>query len=279
MKDLQNIKTKQTIMKTYIRLSILTLLSILFVACSNDDDNSTNNSNLQQPGVLSLNFDAVVENENFELNKTYTINNEQVSFSQFRYWISNVVLIDNKGNRFDVPNSYYLMEETEAISIQDDNYEYPPSKRETITLIDLPSGDYTNIEFGIGVDADYNDNLSLQAGELSQLNGMTNISWMWHTSYIFTSIKGKIESDDTTLVLETGLNENFSTVNLHFNEPIIVSAQENASVNFSTNIAAILSGLNFNETPEIGAATPEEMSIMANNFNQYAIKVVAKVNE
>ena len=267
-------------MKTYIRLSILSVISILFIACSDDDDSNTSqNLELEQQGALNLTFDAVVENEDFELHKTYTINNEEVSFSQLRYWVSNVVLIDSQGNRFEVPNSYYLLEENEAISVQEGSYEYPANKRETITLTELPAGDYTAIEFGIGIDEAYNDNLSLQAGELSQLNGMTNISWMWHTSYIFTSIKGKLLTDDTELVLETGLNENFSTVSLVFEEPVSISAENNEALNLTTNVAAILSGINFSETPVIGAATPEAMSLMATNFNKYAVEVANKTDE
>ncbi|GEP98503.1 MbnP family protein [Chitinophaga cymbidii] len=161
-------------MKKYI-LSAATAVALLS-ACSKDDDKT------EYAGKATLTFDSRVGTEDFALNKDFTINSRTYQFTAFRYWISNVVLVRVDGSEYEVPASYYLIEELNKIAVQDGAFEYPAKKREDVTLSDIPLGEYKAVRFSIGVDQQHNDNLALQAGELSQLNGMTNVSWMWHTT-------------------------------------------------------------------------------------------------
>ncbi len=154
-----------------IYLALATAIT-LFSACTKNSDAP------ELAGQTTITVDAKVGNSDFALNTDFTIEGKTYKFNKLRYWISNVSVVTSNGTEYKVPNSYFLMEETAAVPVQDGDYTYPANKRESITVNNIPAGDYKTIKFSIGVDAKYNDNLSLQAGELSQLSGMTSISWM-----------------------------------------------------------------------------------------------------
>ncbi|MCW3466308.1 MbnP family protein [Chitinophaga nivalis] len=255
---------------------ILTLsaMALLCAACSKNDTTTPATGNTK--GQTTLTFDARVGNEDFALNKEFTINDTKYSFSQLRYWVSNIALVNEQGTTWKVPSAYFLLEENAAISIQDGKYTYPARKRETVELRDVPAGTYRRVIFSIGVDATYNDNLSLQAGELSQLNGMTNISWMWHTSYLFSSLKGSILSGAAPVALsvETGLNTNYRTLQTDLPAPLVVNEQQSGSITFQVDVAKIIAGVDLMKTPRIGAAQPAEMKQVADNYGTKAIQLM-----
>lgn len=260
-------------------ISILVLLIISLTSCSSDDDTISTDLTVTSPGELAITFDNQVGDADFVLNQEFTINGQTVTLNQLRYWVSNISLINDEVETVAIADSYFLIEETDAISIQDGAYEYPATKRETVTLSGIPAGNYTGISYAIGIDSKYNDNLSLQAGELSQLNGMTNISWMWHTSYIFTSVKGNIANSETALKLETGLNDSYRELSLSFDKALVVDASESNDLVIKADISGMLQGIDFTETPEIGASTPEAMNLMADNFQNVTFSLEAATDE
>ena len=101
------------------------------------------------------------------LSQYYTVTN-------FKYYISNIRLIDDNGKVFENKNGYYLIREDE-----------PDSK--DIELTDVPMGNYKNISFTIGVDSLHNCS-GAQSGALDPINGMF---WTWNTGYIFFKLEGK----------------------------------------------------------------------------------------
>ncbi len=255
-----------------MKSSIITLLAAaaLLSSCSQENEVSP----AVTSGSADLTFDAVVNDADFTLSKDFTISGTTYNFSTLRYWVSNLKLVKANGEAYSVPNSYYLLEETKEISVQDGSFKYPARKREQIQLTNIPVGEYTSLEFSVGVDSVYNNNLSLQAGELSQLNGMTNISWMWHTSYIFSSLQGSVKQNSTTktLKVETGLNTNFKSVKLTLPQALKVSSAA-ASAVISTNVAAITEGVDVMTTPSVGAAQGDVMSKVASNFSSKVFSV------
>ncbi|RZL48013.1 MAG: hypothetical protein EOP00_10320, partial [Pedobacter sp.] len=190
----------------------------------------------------------------------------------FRYWVNNITLVNIKGEEFKVPNSYYLIEETAAVPVQDGAFTYPATKRETVNLSGIPAGEYKSIKFNIGVESRYNDNLSLQIGELSQLNGMTNVSWMWMTSYIFSSIGGKITEGGTakTMLIETGLNANHKTTTIDLPSTLRIASSKQTSIVLTTDVAKAIDGIDVFANPVVGASNATIMAAVATN---YATKV------
>ncbi|SHG36664.1 MbnP family protein [Pedobacter caeni] len=255
-------------------LAIITLSTLLFTSCSKDKDPV---NVVEAEGKTTLTFDAVFGNQDFALNKDFTVSGKTFNFNKFRYWISNVVLVSSNGTEFKVPGSYYLLEETGVINLKGVNNDlpttvYPATKREDVVLKDIPAGDYKTLKFAVGVDAKYNDNLSLLSGELSPLNGMTNVSWMWLTSYIFTSVTGKVSegANAQTLKIETGLNTNYKTVALDLPQTLTVSGTKSSRIVLNVDLAKALDGLDVMATPVVGASQGTVMAAVATN---YATKV------
>lgn len=246
------------------------IASALFASCSKEA------ASVEVAGQTTLSFDSKVAGADFALNQNFTINSRTYTFKKLRYWVSNVSLVDSKGAEYKVPNSYYLIEETTALPVQEGTYTYPATKREDVVIRDIPVGDYKTIKFSIGVDATHNDNLSIQGGELSQLNGMTNISWMWHTSYIFSSIGGTVTDGTTTktVLAETGLNANYKSVSLDLPSAIHISSAAATKVGLAVDVSKILNGIDLITTPTVGAGQAAVMSQLATNYTQ-AVSVVS----
>ncbi|TDO20249.1 hypothetical protein CLV32_4009 [Pedobacter duraquae] len=254
-------------------LTIISLSALLFTSCSKDDDNIL----AESEGKATVSFDAMFGSQDFALNKGFTVGSNTLTFNKLRYWVSNVVLVNSKNEEFKVPSSYYLIEETNAINLTGVNNDlsttvYPATKREDVVLKEIPAGDYKSIRFSIGVEQKYNDNLSLQTGELSQLNGMTNVSWMWLTSYIYTSLGGTITNGTTskTLKVETGLNANYKTVTLDFPAAVRISSTKATNIVLNADISKAIDGLDVYSTNTVGGSQAAAMTTVATN---YATKV------
>ena len=212
----------------------------------------------------------------FALNKDFTIGSRTYNFSKIRYWVSNIVLIDSKGAEYAVPNSYYLIEEVGDLDLSgtiNDKMTYPARKRENVELDQLPEATYKSIRFSIGIDSRHNDNLSLQSGELSIANGMSNIAWMWHTSYIFSSVAGKVKegANAVDFIAETGLNTNYKTISMDFASPVDFEAKKDLVLNM--DVAKIFDGIDLITTPKVNASKPEIMSAIATNFATKAVSI------
>lgn len=274
MKSLDRVLTieKNIKMKKFLTI-LLTITTLLFTACEKE----TGVILPETEGKATVTFDAVFGNQDFAINKDFTSGTKTFNFTKFRYWVSNVSLINAKGQEVKIPNSYYLVEETGAINLvglNNDNATtiYPATKREDVVLKEIPADDYKTIKFSIGVEQKYNDNMSLQAGELSQLNGMTNVSWMWLTSYIFTSATGKVTEAGATknIQVETGLNANYKSISLDFPATLHIGSNKSTSIVLTTDVAKALDGIDIITNPVIGASKATIMAAVATN---YATKV------
>jgi len=251
---------------------ILAFAAFILFSCDRNDEVSE-----IQPVVnlkTSVTFDARVGSADFALNKDFTIGARIYRFSKLRYWVSNITLVDSKGSEYVIPDSYYLMEEVGDLNLSGtiaDKLTYPARKRETIDLEDIPAGEYKGIRFSVGVDARHNDNLSLQSGELSIANGMSNIAWMWHTSYIFSSVAGTVKEGATSadFLAETGLNANYKTVSIDFAAPVNFARTKGLFVDL--DLAKIVDGIDLIKTPKINAAQATIMSALATNYGSKAL--------
>jgi len=257
-------------MKKFI--AIISLFSLLLASCEKNNEVTP----LKTLGKATVTFDAVFGTQDFSINKDFMSGSKTYNFTKFRYWVTNLILVDTKGEEYNVPNSYFLIEETAAVPVQDGAFTYPATKRETIQLNDIPIGDYQAIKFSIGIESKYNDNLSLQIGELSQLNGMTNVSWMWMTSYIFSSIGGKVTDGNATknILVETGLNTNYKSVLLNLPTPLLVGSNKNAAIILTTDVSKAIDGIDLIANPVVGASKANLMAQVATNYTSkvFAVK-------
>jgi len=125
--------------------------------------------------TLVIQFENVVGNELLKLDTVQYKNElgQSYTVSRFRYYISNVVLENNKGKECHA-GGYFLVDADEKNSGR-------------IVMEDIPPGEYHSIRFTLGVDSLHNCS-GAQSGALDPANGMF---WAWNTGYIFLKMEGK----------------------------------------------------------------------------------------
>jgi hypothetical protein len=163
-------------MKSIYSLLLTTLILTSFMSCSDDDA-------APDKGPLTLHFDNRVGTSALELNTAGTIytnaKGEAYKITRLAYYISNIKLKKTDGTEYTDPMKsdgsagYYLVDAAD------------PESNEVV-LEDIPSGDYTEVSFTIGVDASQVDHTS-QVGPLAQGNGFF---WNWNAGYIFLAFEG-----------------------------------------------------------------------------------------
>jgi len=200
---------------------------VISISCSSDDE----------MGNLNINFTNSVGDESLVLQNAYDKNgNENFSVNELKYIISNIVLIDNRGNEFvyPQPDSYFLINEEVAQS-------------QNITLQNVNANNYTSIRFGVGVDqSNYPlngvDNFVPTAEENDML-------WSWSAGYIFMKIEGSYSSEQTedgTFRYHIGSHgqnlDNYREVSLDFSQPITITASQTNEVNINFDVLKLFSG-------------------------------------
>jgi len=159
-----------------IHALIVAVVFSFSVSCSDDDADSAN-------GPITLEFDNVVGTANLQLNTVdnpYTNSQgEAFKITRLVYYVSSIKLKKADGTIYVDPVSpdgsegYYLIDEHDGSS-------------QRVTLQNVPSGDYTEVTFTVGVDA-AQVNQGAQTGALDPAKGFF---WSWNSGYIFLAIEG-----------------------------------------------------------------------------------------
>ncbi|GLU55367.1 hypothetical protein Dfri01_48280 [Dyadobacter frigoris] len=151
------------------------------VSCSNDDvviDPTTK-------GDLRIEFDNVVGDRDLALNTGNYQNaaGEAFTVTTLNYYVSNIKLLQADGSSYTIPkdSSYFLIRESN-------------SESQTVTLKNIPAGEYTGVQFIIGVDSLKSvSDISQRTGILDIGSGPTNdeaMYWDWNPGYIFLKLEG-----------------------------------------------------------------------------------------
>lgn len=132
-------------------------------------------------GSVEIEFDNQAAGSSLIFGKNYTnTNGDTLQFSIFNYYISNVVLVKEDGTRYVVPKdaSYFLCK-----------HEDPTSR--LITIPNVPAGDYTKLEFVVGVDSAKSVSpIAERTGVLDPATGASGHYWSWNSGYIFMKMEG-----------------------------------------------------------------------------------------
>ena len=184
------------------------------------------------PGGLAIQFSHEIQGEPLALNSAATLaDGSPVTFSTFRYWFSNLILVGAAGvEDYVVPDAYYLIEQTNQ------------STRVRLDLSDVPSGSYQGLRFSVGVDEARNHSLDTLAGELDPGVGM---SWNWNTGFIFLKAEGEVglNSDgfEKNFVFHIGRDETYRTVELE--RSFEVTADQGAELRLRAELTQLFEGL------------------------------------
>lgn len=197
-------------------IPILVLSSLFYVqACKKDTSPSPEPTKESTTMHLELQPVGEHDHEDLILNQMYlNANGDSVSFSEVRYWLSNIELVREDGSVWAEPNSFRLIERTAL------------NKREEI-MLEIPNGKYKAIRYGIGVDANHNASLDSVQGELSPNVGM---SWTWATGYIFFKTEGYYYNTSSMKrelwQYHIGTNSNYKQVELSFPAPVTLTGEK-----------------------------------------------------
>ncbi len=155
---------------------VVFVISFAISSCSDTDNNP-------ETGPITLEFDNVVGTANLQMNTSdtpYTNGKDQpYKVTWLTYYVSNIKIKKSDGTVFEDPiksdgsAGYYLVDEKDAES-------------QEITLQNVPTGDYTEVTFTIGVDATQ-VNQGAQTGALDPAKGLF---WSWNSGYIGLALEG-----------------------------------------------------------------------------------------
>jgi hypothetical protein len=125
--------------------------------------------------TISMDHQWLSSSTDFELNTEYvnSANDDTLTFTQFRYFISNIQLKNENGTWWTHPESYFLVDVSDAASTQ-------------LNITGVPLGNYTEISYVMGVDSTRNVS-GAQTGALSTTSGMF---WSWNSGYIMLKAEG-----------------------------------------------------------------------------------------
>jgi len=192
-----------------------------------------------------------------------TSSGDELIVDKLRYYLSNLRLRRSDGGWYSNPQSpqsadgYFLIDEA-----------VPASKKFSIGPV--PDGDYSGIEFLIGVDEARNHS-GAQSGALDPARGMF---WTWHSGYVFFKLEGHSPQSPVsgqTLAYHVGGGDVAAplarTVYLPLPEPVHVRSQLASEIHLDTDAAAVFGGahpLRIAELPE--AMEPPGTVAVADNF-------------
>ncbi len=150
--------------------ALILAASVYLSSCKKDEvlDPSKNAS-------ARIEFEHFFKNEKFQLGKEFSATNpaQQMTFSTFKYYVSNVTLTRKDGEVVKLDNIYRLVDAGASASF-------------FVELPQVPQGEYVAMSYMIGIDS-AKTSLGVQGGDLDPINGMV---WNWNTGYIFLKAEG-----------------------------------------------------------------------------------------
>ena len=221
------------IMSRSILFQFAVLSFLLLGSCKKEeptvnDPPVTNDPTPATQSKVVVSMASAFGSQDFALQKWF-INDkgDSVLVSRFIYYLSNVVLTKSDGSKYTAPNSYHLLNFTNGST---------PS----FTLSDVPSGEYTSVDFLIGVDSLRNCSGS-QTGDLDPVKGMF---WTWNSGYIFLKLEGKAPQSPVNDAFTyhiggyKGVNKSQRTVKINFGTEVLKpSANATAQLQLKTDVA------------------------------------------
>lgn len=162
-------------------------------ACKKEDTVTPTPSEIDpnRSGYIVLEFDNRVGSLNLVLDSPFYTNafGQSYSVSKFDYFVSNIVLKNEDGSTYTVPqdSSYFLIKESNSAS-------------QEITLR-VPEGNYTAVTFTIGIDSLMNTKPNGERPSSLDVGGAAaGMYWVWNSGYIFLKMEGKYNDPTDTVV-------------------------------------------------------------------------------
>ena len=167
-------------MKSYLFLAILAV-ALVFSSCKKDDkpantDPTYGDLVLRIEHVWGMNAVPIDINQKIYHPKTQ----DTVTLTKFQYYISNIEVKKAGGDWYVEPDSYHLIDLAEPASM-------------LIMFKDIPTGNYDEIKFVMGVDSLHN----IGGDQTSDLNPSLGMFWNFTDGYIMIKAEGDSPNSPT----------------------------------------------------------------------------------
>lgn len=235
-------------MKTRRKYFTLALALWVLVSCSKDPNDSAA-GNLRLAFQNTLNGEAIVLGDATSSEATVNTSAEgQIHhFSEIKYVISNIRLIKADGSEFP----YHINDLDKGAWVID----HAQPKSLNHALENIPSGEYTQIQFGLGVRADLNTLDEVRFPEFYAKAGAndTEMMWEWGAGYRFVKLEGFYDIDNKPMSIHTGSTitgeegeyaqgvDAYRDITLDFQAPISMGLQA-AELTIQADFDHLLSG-------------------------------------
>jgi len=187
-------------MRNLKKYLLLSAVSLAFVSCSSDDDASAvaNNVTLSFKNTFG-DTEIILGGATSSSASVNTSDAGQVHrFSELKYVISNIRLIKADGT--EIPYNVNDLDKGAMVIDQ--------SKSSSLSYImnNIPTGEYKQIKFGLGVRSDLNTLDQTRFPNFYATAGAndTEMMWEWGTGYRFTKIEGFYDTDNKEMSIHTG---------------------------------------------------------------------------
>lgn len=127
--------------------------------------------NINAQGTMNIHFIPKIFNENLELNKAYHFEDQELTISNFKFYITDISFYKNDSLVAVVPKKAYLIDVLDSTSL---------------TISTAKTRDFNIIKFNIGVDS-LTSVSGVFDGDLDPMNGMY---WTWQSGYINFKLEG-----------------------------------------------------------------------------------------
>lgn len=205
-------------------------MGVFVTSCKEDEETSLSQGN------VSIEFEHVFGSTEaeFSVNKelTHPMLGETMTFTMFRYYVSNVRLKAKDGSWYLMPESYFIVDAD------------PATGSNKITIPNVPGNEYTDVEMMFGVDS-LRSGSGAQTGALDPAKGMF---WSWNSGYIMVKAEGKAPTAaDGTFTFHLGGYKGVDKVQTtkSYNlgtAPLVVNGTRTAEIHMIANPARLWHG-------------------------------------
>ena len=239
------------------KIFFICIVLFAFISCKEEEEN---NDTIVPTSTVQLNFDNVVGNEDLILDSgTYTNYFEQrFHIAKFNYFISNVALFNERNEMISIykDSSYFLIKEKDAFS-------------HNAILRNIPNGNYTSIQFTIGVDSlKSTAPLNQRTSSLDPGGYAADMYWTWNQGYIFMKLEChpyKVRGDTTIGIpyvyhiggfggYNTPTINNIKTVQFAFPNTLKLDGSTTPTIHFKVDALKVLTGstnIDFEKNPTV----------------------------
>ncbi|MDN3666774.1 MbnP family protein [Algibacter miyuki] len=185
-------------MKNLKKFLFLSLITLAIVSCSDDDVPVANNVTLEFNNTFGDSTIILGDATSTDATVNTSTAGQVHHFEELKYVISNIRLVNAEG--IEIPYNVNNLDTGATVIDQ--------SKEETLqyVLSNIPSTEYTQIKFGLGVKTELNtlDEVSFPNFYAATGANDTEMHWEWGTGYRFTKIEGFYGDDNLELSFHSG---------------------------------------------------------------------------